>query len=102
MLSDRYSTQPPGGLLYYLKTGHMQGLPSLPHEKRGKRSKHTVEVFGLFWIVLSTHSGLLLARNHLAQYHGNLGGHMTLPGMLKDRHTCKYCPHIKQCMLYHK
>lgn len=35
MLSDRYSTSPPGGLLVYLKANHMQGLPSLPHEKRG-------------------------------------------------------------------
>ncbi len=35
MLSDRYSAHPTGGLLYYMKTGHMQGLPSLPHEIRG-------------------------------------------------------------------
>ena len=35
MVGDRYETPPPGGLLYYLKSGHMQGLPTLPHEKRG-------------------------------------------------------------------
>ena len=35
MVGDRYETPPPGGLLYYLKGGHMQGLPALPHEKRG-------------------------------------------------------------------
>ena len=44
MLGDRYSppsphssphSSPPGGLLFYLKGGHMQGLPALPHEKRG-------------------------------------------------------------------
>ena len=35
MVGDRYETPPPGGLLYYLKGNHMQGLPTLPHEKRG-------------------------------------------------------------------
>ena len=36
MLGDRYVTQPPpGGLLFYLKSGHMQGLAALSHEKRG-------------------------------------------------------------------
>ena len=35
MLGDRYVTTPPGGLLYYLKGNHMQGLATLPHEKRG-------------------------------------------------------------------
>ena len=40
MLGDRYSpptphSSSPGGLLFYLKGGHMQGLPALPHEKRG-------------------------------------------------------------------
>ena len=38
MFGDRYETPPPGGLLYYLKGGHMQGLPTLPHEKRGTAS----------------------------------------------------------------
>ena len=36
MLGDRYfPSSLPGGLLFYLKGGHMQGLPALPHEKRG-------------------------------------------------------------------
>ena len=35
MLGDRYMTTPPGGLLYYLRGNHMQGLATLPHEKRG-------------------------------------------------------------------
>ena len=35
MLGDRYVTPPPGGLLFYLKASHMQGLAALPHEKRG-------------------------------------------------------------------
>ena len=36
MLGERYGMQPSrGGLLFYLKGGHMQGLPSLPHELRG-------------------------------------------------------------------
>ena len=35
MLASRYGNNVPGGLLCYLKAGHTQGLPSLPHEKRG-------------------------------------------------------------------
>ena len=46
--------------------------------------------------------GLLIARNHLACYHGNHSGHVTMPGMLRERHTCKHCPQLPQCMLYHK
>lgn len=50
------------------------------------------------WFLLA---GLLIARNHLARYHSNQG-HVTLPSMLRDSHTCKYCSHLKQCTLYHK
>ena len=40
MLSDRYCNRPPaGGLLLYLKANHMQGLPFLPHEKRGMKER---------------------------------------------------------------
>ena len=36
MLGERYGMQTSrGGLLFYLKGGHMQGLPTLPHEIRG-------------------------------------------------------------------
>ena len=38
MLRDRYHDDNiPGGLLYYMKAGHMQGLPAEPHEIRGER-----------------------------------------------------------------
>ena len=38
MLRDRYHDDNiPGGLLYYMKAGHMQGLPAEPHENRGER-----------------------------------------------------------------
>ena len=38
MLRDRYhDDNVPGGLLYYMKAGHMQGLPAEPHEIRGER-----------------------------------------------------------------
>ena len=69
----------PGGLLFYLQTGHLQGLPLLPHEKRG----------------------LLIARNRLARYLGSVAT-PTLPEMLRDRHTCQYCPLLRQCLLHHK
>ena len=37
MLRDRYPDDDiPGGLLYYMKTGHMQGLPAETHEIRSK------------------------------------------------------------------
>ena len=47
-------------------------------------------------------SGLLMARNRVAGYYGNLADHMTLPGMLRDSHVCKYCPYLTQCCLTHK
>ena len=43
-----------------------------------------------------------MARNRVAGYYGNLADHMTLPGMLRDSHVCKYCPYLTQCCLTHK
>ena len=38
MLRDRYHDDNiPGGLLYYMKAGHMQGLPAESHEIRSER-----------------------------------------------------------------
>ena len=37
MLRDRYHDDDiPGGLLYYMKAGHMQGLPAEAHEIRSE------------------------------------------------------------------
>ena len=35
MLSEHYEGEIPGGLLYYLKAGHMVGVPAFDHEIRG-------------------------------------------------------------------
>ena len=35
MLSEHYEGETPGGLLYYLKAGHMVGVPAFDHEIRG-------------------------------------------------------------------
>ena len=35
MMEERYGTEVPGGLLHYLREGHMQGVPAFPQEKRG-------------------------------------------------------------------
>ena len=43
-----------------------------------------------------------MARNSVAANHGKLASNMTLPGMLRDSHVCKYCPHLPQCSLAHK
>ena len=34
LLCDRYTLPVGAGLLYYMQTGHMIGLPALVHEKR--------------------------------------------------------------------
>ena len=49
-----------------------------------------------FWI-----TGLINARNHLSRYYDSSGDSVTMPGLLKDKHVCKFCPCIKECMLYH-
>lgn len=36
MLSEHYEGETPGGLLYYLKAGHMVGVPAFDHEIRGE------------------------------------------------------------------
>ena len=88
----------------------MQGLPALLHEKRGVCVCVCVCVCGSGGLHLSNFmtfvffidAGLLIARNHLARYRGNHRDHVTMPGMLRDGHTCKHCPQLAQCMLYHK
>jgi len=35
MMSEHYDGEIPGGLLYYLKAGHMVGVPAFDHEIRG-------------------------------------------------------------------
>jgi DNA replication ATP-dependent helicase Dna2 len=81
MLRDRYGGESiPGGLLYYMKAGHMQGLPAEDHDIRS----------------------LLMARNAVAGHRGSLASHMTLPGMLRDSHVCQYCPHLPHCCLTHR
>eukprot|EP00731_Ephydatia_muelleri_P031702 Em0023g209a len=88
MLGDRHGCPVPSGLLFYIKacqsqegvkTGHMQGIPVLPHEMRG----------------------LLLQRNNVARYLDNQERQVSLPGMLKDRHVCHSCPYLQLCTLYH-
>ena len=36
MVEERYGAKVPGGLLHYLREGHMQGVPAFPQEKRGE------------------------------------------------------------------
>ena len=36
MMEERYKEEVPGGLLHYLRDGHMQGVPAFPQEKRGE------------------------------------------------------------------
>ena len=36
MMEERYGAEVPGGLLHYLREGHMQGVPAFPQEKRGE------------------------------------------------------------------
>lgn len=88
MLGDRYGYQVPTALLFYVKagltqegvkTGHMQGIPVLAQEMRS----------------------LLMQRNSVARYLDNQEGQMSLPGVLKDKHTCQRCPYLHQCVLCH-
>ena len=43
-----------------------------------------------------------MARNAVAGHYGNLASHMTLPGMLREAHVCRHCPHLAQCCLTHR
>ncbi len=37
MMGDGCYGDVPGGMLYYMKTGHMHGMPIRPHDRRGEQ-----------------------------------------------------------------
>ena len=101
MLSDVYRRNIPAGLLYYMKESHTQLIPIATNEIRGYFFLMT-RFFGISVIFFLIFKALLVARNHLARYHGNHWDHMTLPEMIRERHTCRHCPLLKQCTLHNK
>eukprot|EP00794_Sanderia_malayensis_P004887 gene4887-5527_t len=82
MMSEKYEKTVEAGLLYYVKTGHLQGVPATRKEKRA----------------------LLMKRNELVRFLSmeNLRNKKLMPGLLKDEHSCKRCPLVTSCMVYHK
>jgi DNA replication ATP-dependent helicase Dna2 len=86
MLSDRHDIDVPSGLLLYLKTGHMTGVPSPLNEQRA----------------------LIMKRNEVACYLAThrLSSSQTFefPPVLGVNHKffCLRCPQRSNCMLYHR
>ncbi|XP_065062529.1 DNA replication ATP-dependent helicase/nuclease DNA2-like isoform X2 [Rhopilema esculentum] len=82
MMSEKYDKDIDAGLLYYLKTGHLQGVPATVKERRS----------------------LIIKRNELARYLSkeNQRSALSVPGLLKNERTCKRCPAVNTCMVFHK
>ncbi|KAK3751070.1 hypothetical protein QZH41_011966, partial [Actinostola sp. cb2023] len=82
LLSDRHRHPVDSGVLYYMKSTHMIGIPALVHEKRA----------------------LIMSRNEVARYlsPGRMTSGRQMPGMLKETHTCSRCSQAQNCTLFHK
>ncbi|CAH3161793.1 unnamed protein product [Porites lobata] len=82
LMSDRYSHSVDAGLLYYMKTAHMLGVPGFLYEKRA----------------------LVMKRNEVARYLtlNRAGTTGTMPAMLKDVNTCRRCSQAQNCTVFHK
>ncbi|KJE89042.1 helicase [Capsaspora owczarzaki ATCC 30864] len=77
LMSDRYEKNITSGLLYYLKSGTMQGITHTAADLRG----------------------IMIARNELAVH---LSGPRFYPEMLKSPRQCKSCFQLDNCMIIHK
>ncbi|KAJ3294016.1 Tripartite DNA replication factor [Borealophlyctis nickersoniae] len=77
LMSDRYDTKIPAGLLYYVRTGEMFSIPAIWDEMRG----------------------LIIGRNRMAYY---IAMRNKLPPMLKNASKCQRCYALDTCVVYHK
>jgi len=82
MMSEKYDSDIEAGLLYYMRTGHLQGVEASRKEKRS----------------------LILSRNQIARFlsFGNQRSHTPVPGLLRNDRVCRRCPVAPSCMVFHK
>jgi len=80
MMSSKYHQDIASGLLYYIKSNHMQGVPMPAHERRA----------------------ITIKRNEIAKKITLETDNFTLPGLLRNERFCKRCSQNKNCMLYYK
>ncbi|KAJ1927120.1 DNA replication endonuclease-helicase Dna2 [Tieghemiomyces parasiticus] len=81
LMADRYDLPVTAGLLYYMKTHETVLIPGLRDELRG----------------------LIIKRNEMANYLvGSQRRRQQLPPMIKDPRTCKTCPALTTCLLFHR
>lgn len=80
LMSDRYKQHIDAGLLCYIKSNHMQGVPRPEQEKRA----------------------ILIKRNEIARKLTLEKNDFALPGLVRNERQCSRCYQRHNCMLYFK
>ncbi|XP_027965530.1 DNA replication ATP-dependent helicase/nuclease DNA2 isoform X1 [Eumetopias jubatus] len=88
VLNQERRADPEAGLLLYLKTGHMYPVPANHLDKRELLRLRNQMAFSLLHRI--SKSALEKEKTQLA----------SLPQIIEDQQTCKYCSQIGNCVLY--
>ncbi|XP_047126178.1 DNA replication ATP-dependent helicase/nuclease DNA2 isoform X2 [Hydra vulgaris] len=80
LMSEKYNQSIDAGLLLYLKTKHLQGIPVPEKERRA----------------------LIIKRNSIARKLTLENNNLYMPSVLGDKRKCARCFQNQTCMLYHK
>ncbi|XP_027452828.1 DNA replication ATP-dependent helicase/nuclease DNA2 isoform X3 [Zalophus californianus] len=88
VLNQERRADPEAGLLLYLKTGHMYPVPANHLDKRELLRLRNQMAFSLLHRI--SKSAIEKEKTQLA----------SLPQIIEDQQTCKYCSQIGNCVLY--